>query len=67
MKVTNISTSGNHYLIHVFYKDLSSKDIHAYSKEQLDQKVTEICADPNMYDFYIYKGIDFELIGNLER
>ena len=60
-RVTKITT-GNHYLIHVFYKDLSSRDVHAYSYQMLNQKVNEILNDQTVYDFYIYVGIDFDLI-----
>lgn len=64
MKVVNIDTSGHHYLIHAFFKDFTSKDIHAYSYEQLNEKVTELYHDPKIYDIYIFKGIDFDLERN---
>ena len=60
IKVTNISY-GHHYLIHVFYKDFSGRDVHAYSDDMLNDKINEITNDPNVYDFYVYVGIDFDL------
>ena len=60
IKVTNISY-GHHYLIHVFYKDLSGAEIHAYSDNMLNQKINEILNDSKVHDFYIYAGIDFDL------
>ena len=61
MKVVNISTSGSHYLIVVFYKDFSKREFHAYSTDMLNKKVTSVCKDKNVHDFYVYKGIDFDL------
>ena len=60
MKVTNISY-GHHYLIHVFYKDLTSQDIHAYSNKHLNEKINSLYNDPRVYDYYVYVGIDFDL------
>lgn len=60
IKVTNISY-GHHYLIQVFFKDLTDAEIHAYSDKMLNQKVNEILNDPKVHDFYIYAGIDFDL------
>lgn len=59
--VKNIDLSGSHYLIHVFFKDFSSKDLHAYTKVQLDEKITELANDPKVYDYYVFKGIDFDV------
>ena len=59
--VKNIDRNGNHYLIHVFYKDFSTRDIHAYDKIQLDEKITQITNDPTVHDYYIYVGIDFDV------
>lgn len=59
--VKNIDLSGSHYLIRVFFKDFSSKDLHAYTKAQLDEKITELANDPKVYDYYVFKGIDFDV------
>ena len=60
LKVTNISY-GHHYLIHVFYKDFTSQDIHAYSNKHLNEKINSLHNDPRVYDYYIYVGIVFDL------
>ena len=57
----NVNAKNGHYLIHVFYKDYSHKDIHAYNHEQLEKKINEFTSDPNFYDFFVYVMIDFDL------
>lgn len=61
-KVININTNGSHYLIHVFYNDLSSQDIHVYTKAELDKKINELWNNKEVYDFYIYLGLDFDVV-----
>ena len=60
-RITNINTQGHHFLIHVFYKDLSFKEVHAYNEEQLNEKINKIMKDKKFYDLYIFLGIDFDL------
>ena len=59
--ITNISHNGQHYLIHVFYYDFSSKDVHAYSYNMLCEKIDKIRRDPKVHDFVIYQQIEFDL------
>jgi len=60
-KVTNINTSGSHYLVHVCLNNLEIKEVHCYSKEQLDKKVTELCEDKTVHDFAVYLKVDFDI------
>ena len=59
--IENVYRGGNHYLIHVFFKDLSSKDLHAYNSKQFEKLVNELYNNPKVHDFYVYVGIDFDL------
>ena len=62
-QVTNISY-GSHYLIQVFYKDLNTQVIHAYSTDILNEKINSILNDSRVYDYFVYVGIDFDLKEN---
>ena len=59
MKVKNISYLP-HYLIHVVYNDLSSRNIHAYSTKALENDLYVIHRDSNVHDYYVYQGMDFD-------
>lgn len=59
MTVKNVSYLP-HYLIHVVYNDLTSRDIHAHSKKALENDLFLLHHDSNVHDYYVYQGIDFD-------
>ena len=61
-KVTNIDTTGSHYLIHAYFYNFEMKEIHCYTKEELDRKVTELCNDKNAHDIVIYLKVNFDIV-----
>lgn len=61
MKVVNIHTTSNVFLIHALYNDFTMRDIYCHSRSELDKKITELCADKNIHDFTIWQKTDFDL------
>lgn len=69
VKVININTSGNHYLINIFYNDLSNEQKHAYSTAQLNEIVSELHSNKFVHDYSIYLKVDFdtELVKTIDK
>ena len=60
-QVTNINRVPSTFVIHVINNDLTTREVYCHSKDMLDKRVTELCADKTVHDFTIWQKIDFDL------